>query len=70
MGLSLWHFIILFVVFVLPQLPALWVIRKAGWTRWHFLLLVIPLVGLVWLYAFAFGQWKSPADSASANAAA
>lgn len=63
MGLSLWHVIILLVMFVLPQLPALWVIKRAGWTRWNFVLLVIPLVGLIWLYLFAFGEWKSEAAS-------
>lgn len=67
MGLSLWHFILLFVILVLPQLPALWVIKRAGWTRWHFLLLVLPLIGIVWLYVFAFGKWQPRADTAPVN---
>lgn len=70
MGLSLWHIIILLVLFGLPQLPALWVMKKAGWSRWHFLFLMIPLLGLVWLYIFAFGQWTPRAKTASASASA
>jgi hypothetical protein len=55
---SVWHITIFFLFFVLPQLPAYWVIKRAGWPGWHFFIAVIPLVGLVWLWAFAFGKWS------------
>lgn len=58
MGLSVWHVTFLFFVFVLPQLPAYWVIKRAGWPGWNFFILVIPVVGLVWLWFFAFGTWS------------
>lgn len=60
MSLSVWHLILLFLFFVLPQLPGYWVIKRAGWPGWHFVFLVIPIIGLVWLWIFAFGKWSPP----------
>lgn len=70
MGLSLWHIILVIcVLLLLPlhQLPALWVLKKAGWPWWYFLLLAIPLVGIIWLYVFAFGKWTPRADTTAVN---
>jgi hypothetical protein len=58
MGISIWHVVIVLTLFVLPNLPALWVMKKAGWSRWHFLILILPLANLVWLWIFAFSDWK------------
>ena len=54
---SVWHWLIAFIVLFGLNLPAYWVFRKAGWSGWWFLLLPIPLIGLVLLYVFAFRQW-------------
>jgi hypothetical protein len=53
--------IVLLIVFflLLPNLPAYWVFRKAGWSGWWFLALFVPLVGLIVLWAFAFRRWPS-----------
>jgi hypothetical protein len=56
-GMSLWHWMVLFIVFVLPNLPAPWVMRRAGISGWWWLLFIIPFVNVVWLYVFAFREW-------------
>lgn len=56
-GMSIWHWIILFVILVLPNIPSYWVMRRAGISGWWWLLLCVPLVGFVWLYVFAFRGW-------------
>lgn len=51
---------------LLLNLPAYWVFRKAGWSGWWFLLLVVPLAGLILLYIFAFKKW--PIEQTGADA--
>ena len=56
---SIWHWIIVVFVLIVPHIPAYWVIQKAGRNGWTCLLLMIPLVGLIYLWVFAFGKWPS-----------
>ncbi len=58
--------VIVLVILFGINVPAFWVFRKAGWSGWWFLLLPVPLVGLVVLYVFAFRQW--PAERGQQNA--
>ena len=39
------------------MLPASEILRKAGYSRWWVLLLLIPLVNFIGLFLFAFSQW-------------
>jgi len=54
--------LITIVVLVIPY----WMIwKKAGFSPWLSLLVVIPLVNLVMLYVLAFSEWKvAPATPA------
>jgi len=56
---SVWHWLIVFLAFSAFNIPAWWVIKKAGKSRWHFLPAMTPLINLVWIYFFAFGRWPS-----------
>jgi len=60
---SIWHWLIVLFVLIVLNVPAYWVFRRAGWSGWWFLLLSIPLVGIVILYVFAFGKWPAEAGS-------
>jgi ATP-dependent protease ClpP protease subunit len=59
---SIWHWLIVLIVMFLPGLPALWVLKRAGKSRWQFLLAVIPLVNVIWLWVFAFSRWLPPSE--------
>ena len=39
-------------------IPYWFIFRKAGFSPWLSLLMVIPLVGIVVLYVVAFSQWR------------
>jgi len=56
---SLWHWIILLLVFAVPNLPLLWILKKAGKSRWQFVLACIPFVNVIWLWVFAFASWPT-----------
>ena len=56
-GLSQLILIILFLA--LPYLPSIWVLRKAGRSGWGYVLFLIPIVNIIWLWVFAFGDWPN-----------
>lgn len=59
---SFWHWLVVVLVFVLPTVLFSKIVVKAGFpVRWA-LLGLIPVVNVVALWMFAFGQWpKRPA---------
>lgn len=48
---------------VLAALFAVWIggniVRKAGYSRWWSLLLLVPIVNLVLIWLFAFSSWPA-----------
>lgn len=60
--ISIWQSIlILFIFFLIPLFVFGPVAKKAGYSRWWALLLVIPIINLVLIWVFAFIKW--PAES-------
>jgi len=52
-------FPIFILVFVVVMLLPFWMIwKKAGFSPWLSLLMVVPLVGFIMLYVLAFIDWK------------
>jgi membrane protein required for beta-lactamase induction len=39
-------------------IPVAQILRRTGFSRWLALLILIPLVGIVALWIFAFGAWR------------
>lgn len=56
---SIWHWLVILTAVMLVglNLPALWVLKKAGKSRWQFILAVVPIVNIVWIWVFAFSRW-------------
>jgi len=54
---SIWHWLIVLLVLVLPAWLFSRVVSKAGFSGWWALLGVVPLVNLVALWVFAFTKW-------------
>lgn len=40
-------------------IPAYWCLRRAGWSGWWFVAMAIPILGLLFLWWFAFGRWPN-----------
>jgi hypothetical protein len=50
---------LLFLALIVAAMVALWgmIFKKAGYSFWLGLLMIIPLVNLIWLLIFAFSTW-------------
>jgi hypothetical protein len=44
---------------LLVGIPAAQILHRTGFSRWYALLLLLPLVGVVGLWIFAFGPWRA-----------
>lgn len=55
-GLAPWH-LILFLVALSTIIPIVKVVGRTGLNPWWGLAFFIPLVGWIFLWAFAFARW-------------
>lgn len=58
---SIWHWIIvlliLYVMWILPAIYGMKISKRAGYSSAWGLTLLIPIVGLLMMYLFAFDRW-------------
>lgn len=59
---SIWHWLIILLILVLPAWLFSRVITKAGFSGWWALLGVVPLINLIALWVFAFTKWPSASE--------
>ena len=55
---SLWHWLIFFMIF-LPNLLFIPAVKKAGFSVWWVALSLVPVVGLILLWVFAYAKWPA-----------
>lgn len=65
-GLSLPHLIILALVAAIFLYPMSRILRRAGYSGWLALFAMIPFVGIVGIWWFAFARWPSLSNDSSA----
>jgi uncharacterized membrane protein YhaH (DUF805 family) len=58
-SMSLMHWLIVAMILVVLLVPAARILRRAGFSGWWCILWVIPFVGLIGLWVFAFIPWPS-----------
>jgi len=58
-GTSMWPFgpLLMLVFAALIIVPFWFIFRKAGYSQWLGVLMVVPIVNLVMLYFLAFSDW-------------
>lgn len=60
MGLfSIWHWLIVILILVIPAWLFSRVISKAGYPGWWAIVGLVPLVNLIFLWVFAFSKWPA-----------
>lgn len=59
MGISVWQLIIIVVLIAIPILVFGPIAKKAGFSRWWALLLIVPVVNLIMVWVFAFIKWPT-----------
>lgn len=55
---SIWH-LLFALLLLLPNLLFIPAVRKAGFSAWWVLLSLVPVVGIVLLWLFAFAKWPA-----------
>lgn len=63
---------IVFLLFFLPILVLLWwsivrIIRRAGYSGWWALVMLVPVVNIVFIWIFAFSKWPRHRSSSNAS---
>ena len=59
MGISIWQIIIILLLLAIPVLVFGPVAKKAGFSRWWSLTLVVPFVNVIMIWVFAFIEWPA-----------
>ena len=59
MGISFWQLIMIVLLIAIPVIVFGPVVKKAGFSRWWSLLLMVPLVNLIMVWVFAFMEWPT-----------
>jgi hypothetical protein len=65
-GLSIYHILILLIVVAVYLAPIAKILGRAGWNRWLVILWIIPLVNIVMLWVFAYGEWPAMKERSDA----
>ncbi|TFW16899.1 hypothetical protein E4L96_15495 [Massilia arenosa] len=55
--MSIWHWLIVLILFVAFVFPYAKIIRKAGYSGWWVLVMFVPLVNIIAIWAFALLDW-------------
>ena len=60
-SLTIWPWFIVIIIF-LPNLLFIPAVKKAGFSGWWVALSLVPFVGLILLWLFAYAKWPSCPD--------
>ncbi|KAB0470710.1 hypothetical protein F7Q91_21535 [Vibrio chagasii] len=63
-GISIWQLIILSLILVLPVLIFGPILKKAGFSRWWSLVMLLPIGNVIAIWVFAYVKWPSEQNSA------
>ena len=66
MGLSIWHILIVLIVLAIVIIPVARILRRTGFSPWLAILFVIPFVGWLMLWIFAYSRWPKVDGNAEA----
>ena len=71
MGLGLPELLIIFIIAVILPLAVVWpamrICKRAGFSQWLGLLIVVPLANILLLWFVAFSPWPALPDSSDGN---
>jgi hypothetical protein len=61
-GISIWQLLIILLIILIPLLLFRPIAKKAGYSGWWAVTMIIPLVNIIMIWVFAFAKW--PAEKA------
>ncbi len=66
MGISIFHWLIVLIIAAIVAIPAARILRRTGFNPWLAILYVIPIVGWVFIWVFAYARWPKVDGDAGA----
>lgn len=57
MGISIWQLVIIIGIIAIPILIFAPILKKAGFSKWWSICILIPIVNLLLIWVFAFIEW-------------
>jgi hypothetical protein len=61
-SLSIWHWIIVILVFVFYGVPTAKILGRAGHSKWWTIVFFAPLLNIIALWVFAYSRWPAVDD--------
>ena len=56
-GISIWSLLIIIFVVIIHILIFGPIAKKAGYSRWWALIMLVPVVNLIMIWVFSFAKW-------------
>ena len=66
---GLWQILIFLIMIAVFMIPYVKIIKKAGYSGWWVLVMLVPIVNFVMLWVFAFVRWPVEERAAGMGAA-
>ena len=66
-GISIWQIIIILFLVVVPLLMFRKIAKKAGYSGWWSLIMLIPLLNFAMIWVFALVEWPIERDQSFSN---
>ena len=63
MKFGIWELFVILVLIAIPVVIFGPVAKKAGFSRWWSLILLVPLINLIMVWVFAFMKWPAGNDT-------
>lgn len=63
--ISIWQLLIILIILIIVLIPLLLfrsIAKKAGYSGWWALVMILPIVNIIMVWVFAFAKW--PAEKA------
>lgn len=58
-SMSIWHWLIVFIIGFFTIYPCWRIVKKAGFSGWWSLLSFVPLLNVIFFWIFAFIPWPA-----------
>ncbi|AIW14101.1 Membrane protein [Vibrio tubiashii] len=63
-GISIWQLIILSFIILIPLLVFGPILKKAGFSKWWSIVMLLPIANIIAIWLFAYVKWPSEQNNA------
>ncbi|PML79988.1 hypothetical protein [Enterovibrio norvegicus] len=63
-GISIWQLVLLSLIVLIPLLIFGPTLKKAGFSKWWSIVMLLPIANIIAIWVFAYIKWPSEQNSA------